>query len=317
MSRMQSIPQFHLYGEATEETPFDFVSVEMIEDRARGGGWRIDPHSHRNLDQIMILREGGGRAMMEGEETPIGPGSVVLVPATSVHGFTFEEGTAGAVFSFTSDVLREQRDGAGSVYDRLSAMFASPVANLSGEDCFRAVWSLAERLKGEIETDAPAARIATRAWLALLVVEIVRRVAGSGQRGDHLVPRAAPVLDSLRAMIEERFRQTRRIGAYAGALAMTIDRLTEHTKRVAGVTPAHMVRTRVVVEAKRQLVFTDLSVSQIAFELGFSDPAHFSRYFRRYADVTPQQFREHHKPESRQPSNHRPEGAETNLGPSR
>ncbi|WP_161140088.1 helix-turn-helix domain-containing protein [Propylenella binzhouense] len=288
------IPQFHLYGETPQETPFDFVSVETIEDRARRGGWRIEPHSHQNLDQILVLRVGSGSVMMDGAESAIGPRSVVVVPATSVHGFDFHEGAGGAVFSFTSDTLREQRDRAGSIYDRLTAIFTKPVLSFAEDDRFDRVWSIAERLKAEIETDGTAAQIAVRAWLALLVVEIIRRSAGAGANTGPVM-RTDAVMERLRRLIEERFRTTRRVGDYADALAMTVDRLTEHTKRVAGVTPGHMVRNRVVLEAKRQLAFTDFTVGQIAFDLGFTDPAHFSRYFRRYTDLTPQQFREHQR----------------------
>ena len=54
-------------------------------------------------------------------------------------------------------------------------------------------------------------------------------------------------------------------------------------------------RQRLLVEAKRQLIFTGQSVSEIAYSLNFSDPSYFSRFFRKYSGQTPQQFRDHRR----------------------
>ena len=73
---------------------------------------------------------------------------------------------------------------------------------------------------------------------------------------------------------------------------MTADRLNDHIKRATGVTAGHMIRQRVVTEAKRQLVFTNQSIHEIAYDLAFSDPSHFARFFRKQTGKTPQEFRE-------------------------
>ena len=73
---------------------------------------------------------------------------------------------------------------------------------------------------------------------------------------------------------------------------MTAERLNEHVKRAAGVTAGHLIRQRVLTEAKRQLVFTAQPIHEIAYELAFADPSHFARFFRKHTGTTPQAFRE-------------------------
>ena len=73
---------------------------------------------------------------------------------------------------------------------------------------------------------------------------------------------------------------------------MTIDRLNDTVKRATGVTAGHLIRQRVLTESKRQLVFTSLAIHEIAYDLSFSDPSHFTRFFRQQTGVTPQAFRE-------------------------
>ena len=72
---------------------------------------------------------------------------------------------------------------------------------------------------------------------------------------------------------------------------MTADRLNDHVKRATGVTAGHLIRQRLLTEAKRQLVFTTEPIHEIAYSLGFSDPSHFTRFFRKQTATTPQEFR--------------------------
>ncbi|MES1155772.1 MAG: helix-turn-helix domain-containing protein, partial [Pseudorhodoplanes sp.] len=82
------------------------------------------------------------------------------------------------------------------------------------------------------------------------------------------------------------------IGFYADRLAMTADRLNTHVKRATGVTAGHLICHRILTEAKRELVFTGRAVAEIAYDLGFTDPSHFGRFFRKQTGTTPQAFRE-------------------------
>ena len=62
---------------------------------------------------------------------------------------------------------------------------------------------------------------------------------------------------------------------------MTPDRLNDHVKRVSGVTAGHLIRQRVLTEAKRALVFTGQPIHEMSYDLGFADPSHFARFFRK------------------------------------
>ena len=82
------------------------------------------------------------------------------------------------------------------------------------------------------------------------------------------------------------------ISFYAEKLAMTADRLNDHVKRATGVTAGHLIRQRVLTEAKRQLIFTTVAIHEISYDLAFADPSHFARFFRKQTGTTPQAFRE-------------------------
>ena len=127
-----------------------------------------------------------------------------------------------------------------------------------------------------------------RTTLAALVRPAVRFV--EGWRAFWFTP-ADPTVEALRGLLEEHFRKQRLLGFYAEKLAMTPDRLNDIVKRATGVTAGHLIRQRVLTEAKRQLVFTTQPIHEIAYDLAFSDPSHFARFFRKQTGSTPHEFR--------------------------
>ncbi|MER0243898.1 AraC family transcriptional regulator [Streptomyces sp. HSW2009] len=81
------------------------------------------------------------------------------------------------------------------------------------------------------------------------------------------------------------------VGAYATRIGVSVGYLTEAVKRTTGRTPGQMIREAEIREAKRLLAATGMTVSQVAREVGFSDPAYFCRFFRRETGVSPGDFR--------------------------
>ena len=128
--------------------------------------------------------------------------------------------------------------------------------------------------------------------LALIAIEVVRLSVSRARTGAVTLKPADARVDELRRLIDEHFRKERLISFYAERLAMTADRLNDHVKRATGVTAGHLIRQRVLTEAKRQLVFTTQAIHEIAYDLAFSDPSHFTRFFRKQTGTTPQAFRE-------------------------
>jgi AraC family transcriptional activator of pobA len=153
------------------------------------------------------------------------------------------------------------------------------------------------RLASELHEESFLARagfrIAMRGLLALIAVETGRVAAGRARAGtDEVVPEpTGATIEALRKLVEEHFQNERQLAFYADKLAMTVDRLNDHVRRATGVTAGHLIRQRVLTEAKRQLVFTNLPIHEIAYDLAFSDPSHFARFFRKQTGTTPHEFR--------------------------
>jgi AraC-like DNA-binding protein len=94
-------------------------------------------------------------------------------------------------------------------------------------------------------------------------------------------------------LIEENYMTEKSVTPYAEMLNINPSCLNELSKRTTGITAGELIRNRVIDETKKLLYSSSRSGKEIAFELGFDDPAYFSRFFRKYTGQTLKEFREH------------------------
>jgi AraC family transcriptional regulator, transcriptional activator of pobA len=288
-----ALPLFHLYGDPPDDQAFDFIHIETISSRSSQHDWTIRAHRHRNLFQILLIERGSGEMTVEASTLAFAAPAAILMPATVAHGFRFvPRETEGWVVSFTEDVTHGLGGRDGEALARLRALAAEPVVALAETELAR-LTALCTDLHEERFLAREGFRLAMRGYLALLAIAVARLAASRARTGSVTLQPADPTVEALRSLLEENFRKERLLGFYADKLAMTPDRLNDIVKRATGVTAGHLIRQRVLTEAKRQLVFTNLAIHEIAYDLTFSDPSHFARFFRKQTGTTPQAFREH------------------------
>jgi AraC family transcriptional activator of pobA len=287
-----ALPLFHLYGDPPDDSAFDFIHIETIASRSSVHDWTIRAHRHRNLFQVLLIEKGGGEMSFETATVPFSAPAAILVPATTAHGFRFTpKVTDGWVVSFTEDVADALGDS-GEALARLKAVAADPLVPLADESETKRLSALCLDLSEEASLAREGYRLTMRALLTLIAIETVRLAVSRARSGAVTLTRADARVEELRRLLDAHFRKERLISFYAEKLAMTADRLNDHVKRAAGVTAGHLIRERVLTEAKRQLVFTNQAIHEIAYDLSFSDPSHFTRFFRKQTGMTPQAFRE-------------------------
>src|SRR6478736_1143671 len=288
-----ALPLFHLYGDPPDDQAFDFIHVETIASRSSIHDWTIRAHRHRNLFQILLIEQGGGEMTFEAARLPFAAPAAILVPAAVAHGFRFQPNvTRGWVLSFTEDAAGLLADRAGEALSRLRALAVQPIVPIA-EDAERSRLSaLCAELFEESSLAREGYRLAMRGLLALIAIGVARLAASRARTGSVTLAPADATVEALRRLVEENFRQERHLDFYATKLAMTADRLNDHVKRATGVTAGHLIRQRVLTEAKRQLVFTNQPIHEIAYDLTFADPSHFARFFRKQTGTTPHEFRE-------------------------
>ena len=287
-----ALPLFHLYGDPPDDQAFDFIHIETIASRSSIHDWTIRAHRHRNLFQILLIEQGGGTMTFDAAALTFAAPAAILVPATVAHGFRFEPNvTDGWVLSFTEDAASAVADGRDAALARLRALAAQPVVPIADAAEQARLSKLCAELNEEYSFAREGYRLALRGLLILIAVGVARLAASRARNGAVTLHPADATVAQLRTLVDEFFRKERLLGFYAEKLGMTVDRLNDHVKRATGVTAGHLIRQRVLTEAKRQLVFTTQPIQEIAAELAFADPSHFARFFRKNTGQTPIGFR--------------------------
>ena len=286
------LPLFHLLGDPPDDKAFDFIHVEPLVSRSSAHNWRIPAHRHRDLFQIFLIETGGGEMTYEASILPFEAPAVLLIPPTTAHGFRWRENvTDGWVVSFTEDVAEALGERSNVALTRLKSLAETPVVSFADAAASKRITALCADLYEEHFLAREGYRLAMRGLLALIAIGVARLAASRARTGSVTLAPADATVEALRKLVEENFRKQRHLEFYARALAMTPDRLNDHVKRATGVTAGHLIRQRVLTEAKRQLVFTAEPIHEIADDLAFSDPSHFARFFRKQTGTTPHEFR--------------------------
>jgi AraC-like DNA-binding protein len=146
-----------------------------------------------------------------------------------------------------------------------------------------------ERMTREVKSLRPDSVHVLRAMLYEVLLLLSRQFRGD-QRLD-AAPAFAGLAFRFLMLVEERFRSLHRVAEYAAELAVTPGYLNARVQQSLGRSAGHIIRERIIVEARRLLRYSELSAAQIAAALGFDDPSYFSRFVRRETGASPKKLR--------------------------
>ena len=286
------VPTFALYGERLQTALDEPIHCESIAQRSRLHDWEIGPHRHEHLFQILYLRAGGsGEAMIDGARLVLRPPCALTVPAQSVHGFRFAPDVDGVVITAVERHLAGLHGAARGLDARLAVPRWLPLAGHAERHA--RIERACSGFLAEFHGDAAWRSAALHAALALLLVELGRLPAAGEARDAPAAARREQTLQRFRELVERHYRAHRPVGAYAAELGLTATHLNRLCRAALGRSALGVIAARLVLEAKRDLAYTTLSVKQIGAGLGFADPAYFTRFFRHQTGRTPTQFRAH------------------------
>jgi AraC family transcriptional regulator, transcriptional activator of pobA len=288
MPRAQrAIPQYSLYGESIQDVDERFLHVESIAERSRLHNWTIQPHAHRDLHHLLFLQRGGGTFHADSERLSIVPPALIAVPLWCVHGFDFRPATDGWIVTASgalmNRIVREHPSLNGVLNEAgVVALTADAAATMV---------TLCKALAEEFLGHQLARRTAAEAWLTTILVQALRVKHQRAPDPNHPASADAELAARYRALVEANFSKSLRIIDYAERLCVSHERLRQACVRTTASSPLQLLNARRLLEAKRSLLYTGISVGLIAEYCGFDDRAYFSRFFARATGKSPLQYR--------------------------
>lgn len=290
------IPRYYLYGDQVNDVELNFIHVEPIRERSGAHDWIIRAHAHPDHHQVLLVDRGGGDILIEGQKSEIPTGSIVVVPAAMVHEISFGPDTDGIVVTAATAYATLAAQGDKRL---LSALGHPGVYPISGTGVSaEAVADAFEWINREYIWSAPARRLAVMAHFLRILVAVMRL------RSVHLQPvtsardREYDILIRYKELVEHNFRQQKSMDFYARKIGISAQRLNQACKARAGKTASEILHERTIIEAKRCLFYLEMTVAEIGYDLGFDDPAYFSRFFSQRVGLPPGVYRARHGAEA-------------------
>jgi len=286
------VPTFALYGEPPAAGQ-ELLHVEEVQSRSRLYHWEIDTHVHQGLYQVVWIARGEAEVVLDGPRHSVDGPAAVVVPPGVVHGFRFAPETDGLVLTLSPRFLVEgELQAAGEAFREL---FAAPgtVRFDSAESAARLdalLRALAAEFAAPGATETPVV-----GWLARSVVWRLAQVAQDRAQGEEREYRHHALFTRFLLLVESHFLEHWTLERYASRLGLSTARLNRLVRAEAGRSALDVVHERLTREACRRLVYIVAPAASLAADLGFEDPAYFSRFFKRRTGMTPLQWRQAHR----------------------
>ncbi|MDP3070361.1 MAG: helix-turn-helix domain-containing protein [Opitutaceae bacterium] len=268
-----------------QSVPLEIKPFEEMGAVARASA----PHRH-SFYAIFHVTGGRGTHVVDFKSHPIRPPALWFISPRQVHSWDTTAPLRGQVLPFTEEFLRVTA-GADSGMRELaffhdlegaSELRLSAAAN---QDISAVLQALADEYGSAALNREPA----LRAWLQLLLIKAQRLYAT--QKPRPAATATAALARKFIQLVTEQFIQERSVPVYARQIGVSTGHLHDLVKQGTGLTPQQIIRRELVLEAKRLLAHTELTIAEISYRLAMEDPAYFGRFFKRETGRTPGAFR--------------------------
>jgi AraC family transcriptional regulator, transcriptional activator of pobA len=261
----------------------------LLKQKRSLGRYIVDPHLHRQFEQLIIVARSAGSIMLEDGRHTFQAPAILVVPSLTVHALSFDDKSERWVVSVAKSYYQEITSRAPEFSQIMSRGRCIQFAEHDRE--YVELQHVLEKLDWEQRRSASCREIVTEALLIDLLVGVLRKIQDSKAK----IAESGSYQDVHRRftrMVEEHHTENWSLQEFADALRVSVPRLRAVCRSVSGESPIRIINTRILLEAKRCLTYTHLSVAEIANRLGFEDPSYFSRFFKSRCGQTPTVYKE-------------------------
>lgn len=267
--------------------------MKRMEDIYRLAEGKADhPHRH-DYYTIIVVEQAGGEHVVDFQSYALGPRQLYFVSPHQVHQLAATSEPQGWALTFSTEFLI--RNGIREAFISDINLFAdygqAPPLELD-EVAFAKVIELVSAMQSDYQQQGPFRYEAVGAWLKLMLITCNTYCTLPDDHHPQQAEAAAGLLRRFKDLVDQYFRQQHKVGAYAEQLMVSSDHLNRTIKSLTGRTAKEYIQSRITVEAKRLLLFSQQSAKELAYELGFDTPSHFSNFFKKCTGYSPTAWRE-------------------------
>lgn len=267
-------PQFHAYH--------SYAGVVSMEN-----SYFLEPH-RKDYFLLVLVKKGCSRHWIDTVPYVLKPDTFYFTIPEQVHVKEHMDEMLGTVLCFTRDFLALANDEELNRLPIIQNPYNGHELSLTPADQLF-VQDMLDKIVQEYNQTADWRNCMLHAYLRVLLIYLSRLYVAQLEKSSVLPERT--LLRRFQLLVDEHYQLLHDVTSYAGLLNISAGHLSEVIKQQSGRTAMEHIHERILLEAKRLLFHTELSIKEMAFRLNFSDVSYFVRFFKRLTGQPPAVFR--------------------------
>ncbi len=284
----KSIKKYQSVHPQNTALTFDIKRMETLYEKFEEQA--DEPHRH-DYFIILLVAQAKGKHQIDFHEFELKAKQVFFISPGQVHQIIEEEKSIGYVLTFSPQFMVE--NGIESWFFEDLHLFQdygyTPPLEVA-DDVFKQLKLIAEEIFSFVHSDKKLKYQAVGALLKLFLIHCNNSCTKEEEGHPQRVQASVTLLRNFKSLLNTSFERWHKVSQYAQALHITSDHLNNSVKSLTGKSAKEHIQSRIITAAKRMLLHSDMSHKAIAYELGFSEPANFSQFFKKCTGQSPSRF---------------------------
>lgn len=260
---------------------FEIYSIETFLHQGLGG------NSSFLFDEsysMIWVQHGSGELTIDLQNFEVGTDEIYYIKPGQTFGLRLSDDAQGVVIFFTREFVELYENKVAEIINNalFSHFWKMPVIGISNE--MRSfLKNIADEMLVEFSNYTHMKLYMLKGLLNIFIIYLSKQF--DNLNCSSFQSRKAELVNNFYTLLEKNFTSKKQVREYASMLAVTPNYLNDSVKEISGFTVSHLIQKRIILEAKRRAIFEGYSLKEIAYNLGFWDPAHFSKYFKNSSGV--------------------------------
>lgn len=255
------------------------------------GAEEIEEAHRHTYYEILVFVEGVGSQMIDFETHTVQTASVYFISPGQVHALSRVKDAEGYVINFTKEFML-LNGGNLAVLNSFPSFgqFNKPVPEIPAPD-FQDILCIVKQMVSDRLGNSPVKESLLTAYINLLLIKcrsILTNLPGYARSDDP----GQQMAQRFSSLLEESFITSHNLKFYADKLNLSPNYLSATLKKITGKTAGDLIQQRLLLEAKRMLLHSAITIKEIAYQLNFNDPPYFTRFFKNNTGYSPEMFRQ-------------------------
>lgn len=289
----EELVEYHLNRLQPEK--LQFAIFDLRQYLADDDGKTNHAHTH-SFYQIIWFKTGRGKHYVDFKEYDVFENAIFFIAKDQVHYFDDNRDYDGVLIHFNESFL-VQNDNEVEFFLKCS-MFNNPYQTPSC--CIgRGIEPILNEYIRQIQLELDNPRSfgqdeLLKSYLKAFLIQVQRKKnefeEKQGKQPFAVDEKRLQLIEFIN-LVDANYTKGLTVAEYAGLMHVSSRTLSDLTHQTLNKTPSLMIQERIILEAQRLLLHSNLNVSQVAYRLGFDDPSYFVKYFKKHAELSPSEFR--------------------------